>query len=47
MLASHKKKIDKMIDYMREFYLTEQVPIGYAVEKLLSDIRLVNTCNSQ
>jgi len=46
-LASREKKMDKMMDYVRELHSTEQVPIGYAVEKLLSDIRSVNTCNSQ
>jgi hypothetical protein len=46
-LASREKKMDKMMNYVRELHSTEQVPIGYAVKKLLSDIRSVNTCNSQ
>ena len=46
-LASRKEKMDKMMEYVRGLYSTEQVPIGYAVEKLLRDIRSVgNSCNS-
>ena len=46
-LASREKRMDKMMNYVRELHSTEQVPIGYAVEKLQSDIRSVNTRNSQ
>jgi len=47
-LASRKEKTDKMMKYVRGLHSTEQVPIGYAVEKFLSDTRsLPNSCNSQ
>ncbi|KAI9767365.1 MAG: hypothetical protein M1840_005775 [Geoglossum simile] len=47
-LALRKKKADKMMKYVRVLYSTEQVPISYAVEKLLSDIRSTKSlCNSR
>ncbi|KAL1969246.1 hypothetical protein VTN77DRAFT_500 [Rasamsonia byssochlamydoides] len=47
-LASRKEKVDKMLKYVRELRSTEQVPIGYAIEKLLSNIRSVKqTGNSR
>ena len=47
-LAFRKEKMEKMMRYVRGFHSTEQVPIGYAVERLLSDIRSAkNFCNSQ
>jgi len=42
-LASRKKKVDEMMKYVRGLYFTEQVPIGYAVEKLISDTRPGNS----
>jgi hypothetical protein len=46
--AFRKEKMEKMMRYVRGFHSTEQVPIGYAVERLLSDIRSAkNFCNSQ
>lgn len=47
-LASRKEKMDNMMKYARGLHSTEQVPIGYAVKKFLSDTRSVsNSCNSQ
>ena len=47
-LTLHKEKMEKMMRYVRGLHSTEQVPIGYAVERLLGDIRSVkNFCNSQ
>jgi hypothetical protein len=47
-LALRKRKMDKMMKSVRGLHSTEQVPIGYAVERLLSDIRSVrNFSNSQ
>lgn len=47
-LVSRKKKMDDMMEYVRGIHPAEQVPIGYAVEKLLSDTRSVsNSSNSQ
>jgi hypothetical protein len=42
-LASRKKKMDEMMKYVRGLNSTEQVPIGYAVEKLMGDTRSGNS----
>jgi len=43
-----KKKMDDIMEYVRGLHPAEQVSIGYAVEKLLSDTRSVsNSSNSQ
>lgn len=42
-LASRKKKVDEMMKYVRGLNSTEQVPIGYAVEKLMGDTRSRNS----
>ncbi|PVH92775.1 hypothetical protein DM02DRAFT_542900 [Periconia macrospinosa] len=47
-LALRKNKLDKMLGFVRGLYSTEQVPIAYAVDRLLSDIRSVKyTGNSR
>lgn len=43
MLASRKEKVDKMMKYVRGLNSTEQVPIGYAVSKLMGDTRSGNS----
>lgn len=49
MLALRKKKLDKMMKDVKEHHSKEQVPIRYAVERLLSEIKSVRkySCNSQ
>lgn len=48
MLALRKKRLDKMMKDVKELHFKEQVPIRYAVERLLSDIQSVkNSSNSQ
>lgn len=47
-LASRKDKMEKMMGCVRELHSTEQVPIKYALKRLLSDIRSVESLsNSQ
>jgi len=38
-LAFRRRKLDEMMNHVRGIHSTEQVPIKYAVEKLLGDIR--------
>ncbi|CAG9949463.1 unnamed protein product [Clonostachys rosea f. rosea IK726] len=40
-LALRKNKVDKMLEYVRGLHSMEQVPIAYAVDRLMSDIRSV------
>lgn len=48
VLALRKKRLDKMMKDVKELHFKEQVPIRYAVERLLSDIQSVkNSSNSQ
>lgn len=42
LLVFYKKEMDKMMKCMRELYSTEQAPIGFAVEKILSATRAGN-----
>ena len=42
-LASREKKVDEMMKYVRGLNSTEQVPIGYAVGKLMGDTRSGNS----
>jgi hypothetical protein len=45
-LTLRKRKMDKMMKSVRGLHSTEQVPIGYAVERLLNDIRSVRNFSS-
>jgi hypothetical protein len=40
-LALRKNKVDKMLEYVRGLHSMEQVPIAYAVDRFMSDIRSV------
>jgi hypothetical protein len=47
-LALHTEKVEQMMEYVRGLDSTEQVPIAYAVERLMSEIRSVRRfCNSR
>ncbi|PVH82017.1 hypothetical protein DL98DRAFT_415764 [Cadophora sp. DSE1049] len=46
-LVSRKKRLDGMMEYVRGIHPAEQVPIGYAVEKFLSDTRSVSNSSKR
>ncbi|KAH9204394.1 hypothetical protein DL95DRAFT_496530 [Leptodontidium sp. 2 PMI_412] len=45
--VSCKKRMDDMMEYVRGIHPAEQVPIGYAVEKFLSDTRSMSNSSKR